>query len=103
MVVEKEKWTLKKIVKKVLRTGTFIGAGAVTGCLLKKADLSSLKGIGKLCAGLGILGLSTAAADAAANTIDKEVDEVADFIEDISTEDAEDTSDEEGDGVVAST
>lgn len=96
MTVEKEKWTLKKVVKKVLRTGTFIGAGAVTGCLLKQADLSSLKGIGKLCAGLGILGLSTAAADAAANTIEKEVDEISDFVDEVSTED-EDVVDEPAD------
>lgn len=101
MTAEKEKWTLKKVVKKVLRTGTFIGAGAVTGCLLKQADLSSLKGIGKLCAGLGILGLSTAAADAAANTIEKEVDEISDFVDEVSAED--DDVDEPADEEVVTT
>ena len=102
MAAEKEKWTLKKVVKKVLRTGTFIGAGAVTGCLLKQADLSSLKGIGKLCAGLGILGLSTAAADAAANTIEKEVDEISDFVDEVSAED-DDVDDASSDEEVVTT
>jgi len=96
MEVKKEKLTLKGIVKKVLKVGTYIGAGAVAGCALKGVDLSSLKGIGKMCAGLGIVGLSAAAADAASNAIEKGVDEVTDMIDEVSSEDYEvDESDDE--------
>jgi hypothetical protein len=83
---EKEKLTLKGIVKKVLKVGTYIGAGAVAGCALKGVDLSSLKGIGKMCAGLGIVGLSAAAADAASNAIEKGVDEVTELVDEVSSE-----------------
>lgn len=92
---KKEKLTLKGVIKKVLKVGTYIGAGAVAGCALKGVDLSSLKGIGKMCAGLGIVGLSAAAADAASNAIEKGVDEVTELVDEVSAEADESEEDDE--------
>ena len=55
------------------RAATCIGGGAVVGAVLKGQDLSSLKGLGKLCAGIGIIGLSHAAGGAAGDAIEKDI------------------------------
>ena len=86
MKAEKEKLTLKGIFKKILKYGTYIGAGAVAGCALKGVDLSGLKGVTKACAGLGILGISTAVADSAAEAVGKKFDEVIEVADDLSKE-----------------
>lgn len=77
---------IKEIAKAVLKTGALVGGGAVVGCLLRNSDLSGLKGIGKLCAGIGIIGLSHAAGNAAADALEKDVDTVCEFIEDVQKE-----------------
>lgn len=81
---EKKEVSFKDIAKLVLRTGALIGAGAVAGCCLRNQDLSGLKGIGKVCAGLGIIGISHAVGNAAADAIDKDVDNVCGFIGELS-------------------
>lgn len=83
--MEEKKVSFKSIAKLVLRTGAMIGAGAVAGCCLRNQDLSGLKGFGKICAGLGIVGISHAVGNAAADAIDKDVDNVCEFIGEIST------------------
>ena len=56
---------------------TKVGAAAVIGYLLKTQDLSGIKGFSKAFVGLGIIGLSHAAGDAAAKAIEKDVDGVS--------------------------
>jgi hypothetical protein len=73
--------TTKGLLKVLGSTGAMIGGGAVIGCALKGVDTTSLKGISKACAGLGILGLSHAAGNAAANAIGNDIENVSSFIE----------------------
>ena len=84
---------VKSAIKTVVNSAAFIGAGAVIGCLLKNADLRSLKGLGKICAGIGIIGLSHAAGQAAGNTLTKEVDDVFELVEEIQKATDEDDED----------
>jgi len=51
--------------------GAIIGASAVIGLLLRNQDLSGLKGFGKVCAGLGIVGLAGAAGAVAGDSMKK--------------------------------
>ena len=84
---------VKEIMKTVISGATYIGAGAVIGCLLKNADLRSLKGLGKICAGIGIIGLSHAAGQAAGDTLSKEVDNLCGLVDEIQS--ATESEDEE--------
>lgn len=97
---ENSKPTVKGVVKTVIHVGTWIGSGAIIGCLLKKADLSSMKGIAKLCTGLGITGLSVAAAKTASKAMDDEVDDIAGFIEEINAPEEEEETLEEVEPVI---
>lgn len=66
---------LFELGRTLAKAGGLIGGAAVVGCLLKGADLSALKGIGKLCAGIGIIGLGQAAGEAAGDALVKRVDD----------------------------
>lgn len=96
-----EKREVRGIIKTIVNSAAFIGAGAVVGCLLKNADLRSLKGLGKICAGIGIIGLSHAAGQAAGNTLTKEVDDVFDLVDEIDKAASPDEESEEVSETVA--
>lgn len=87
---KEKKVTLRGVFRTVLKYATYIGSGAVAGCALKGVDISGLKGVAKACAGLGILGITTAVADAASESIGKKFDDVTDLADDLSKEDDED-------------
>lgn len=91
---EENKPSVKGVIKTIIHVGTWVGSGAIIGCLLKKADLSSMKGIAKLCTGLGITGLSVAAAKTASKAMDEEVDDIANFIEEVNAPEEEETPEE---------
>ena len=60
-----------------------MGASAVIALLLRNQDLSGLKGFGKLCAGIGIVGLAGAAGTAAGGNLKKKVHNFFGFFKDI--------------------
>ncbi len=62
------------LAKVLGRCAAMVGGGAVIGAILKGQDLSGLKGIGKACAGIGIIGLSHAAGTAAGDAIERDID-----------------------------
>lgn len=60
-----------------------MGASAVIALLLRNQDLSGLKGFGKVCAGIGIVGLAGAAGTAAGGNLKKKVHNFFGFFKDI--------------------
>lgn len=91
---EKEIW---KLVKQAFKIGGIVGASAVIGYLLRGQDLSGMKGLGKLLAGLGIIGLASAAGEAAGESLVHKVDgaeEVAEFLLEVKEKYSEDEDDD---------
>lgn len=89
-VTTEEKRTLEEEFKELLRNidpllateeitafiaehAGIMGASAVIALLLRNQDLSGLKGFGKICAGVGIVGLAGAAGTAAGKHLDRKV------------------------------
>lgn len=59
------------------KAAAMIGGGAVIGAILRGQDLSGLKGLGKACAGIGIIGLSHAAGSAAGDAIERDINNLS--------------------------
>ena len=83
------------ISKTVIGIATYTGAGAVAGALLKNADLSNVKGFSKICAGIGVMGISHWVAKNASETLSNEFDGVIKAIHDITAPKKQETAKEE--------
>lgn len=81
--MEEQKGGAKELIQAIAEAVVFIGAGAVTGCFCKGLDLSTLKGLGRLCAGVGIIGISHSVGHAAGSVISDEVGVVWDCAEEL--------------------
>ena len=73
---EKEKKFGWKLAKQAFKVGGIVGASAVIGYLLRNQDLSGMRGFGKLFAGLGIIGLASAAGEVAGDALADKVESV---------------------------
>ena len=71
--MEQKKSAVQAFIEGILGAGAFIGAGAVSACILKTFDLSTIKGIAKICTGIGVIGISHAVGNSAAEAIRKDV------------------------------
>jgi hypothetical protein len=60
-----------------------MGASATIALLLRNQDLSGLKGFGKICAGVGIVGLAGAAGAAAGGHMKKKIHNIFGFFREI--------------------
>lgn len=79
--MEEKEVGAKELLQAFAEAIVFIGAGAVAGCFCKGLDLSTLKGLGRLCAGVGIIGISHSVGHAAGSVISDEVGVVWDCAE----------------------
>lgn len=79
--VKKVKDTGWKIAKTILKGCAYVGAGIVAGAACAGVDLGPLKGVAKVCTGIGIVGIAGAVGEASANQIDKFVDETRNLAE----------------------
>lgn len=85
-----------KAAKTVVHAAVFTGAGAAVTSLFKNTDMSGVKGIAKLCLGIGIMGTAHWVGNEASKTIDGEIDGITGLVKSLLVkEDAE--SEEEGD------
>ena len=78
--------SVKKPVKFVIGSAASLGAGALLGYVMKNINTSGMRGLGKLCVGVGISGLALAGGNAAKNAMDKEVEKTftaLGFVEDV--------------------
>ena len=71
----------RTVTKTVLGITTSIGAGALAAAGLKYIPADSVKGLGKLFAGIGACGIGLAVSDAAAGAMERKTDEVFDAVE----------------------
>ena len=69
--------TCTDIAKLFGKAAAMIGGGAVIGAILRGQDLSGLKGLGKACAGIGIIGLSHAAGSAAGDAVERDINNLS--------------------------
>ena len=70
-----------KVVKVVVGSLAAIGGSALAGAALKNVDSKTVKGIGKLCLPLGIVGLSHMAGGLAKMGVKESIDDTIDVIE----------------------
>ena len=82
------------IGKLIAHGAVYTGAGAVAGAILKNQNLSDLKGLGKLCAGVGCVGIAHWISKNAAETIDEEIDGIIGFIHNMTAPKEEQTDGE---------
>ena len=70
-----------KVAKMVVGGLAAIGGSALAGAVLKNVDSKTVKGIGKLCLPLGIVGLSHMAGNLARTGIQGSIDDTIDVVE----------------------
>lgn len=70
-----------KVVKIVVGAAAAIGGSALAGAALKNVDSKTVKGIGKLCLPLGVVGLSHMAGNLAKKGIQESIDDTIDIAE----------------------
>lgn len=70
-----------KVVKMVVGAAAAIGGSALAGVALKNVDSKTVKGIGKLCLPLGVVGLSHMAGNLAKKGIQESIDDSIDIAE----------------------
>lgn len=70
-----------KVVKMVVGAAAAIGGSALAGVALKNVDSKTVKGIGKLCLPLGVVGLSHMAGNLAKKGIQESIDDTIDIAE----------------------
>lgn len=66
--------------KTVIHAAVFTGAGAAVTSLFKNTDMSGVKGIAKLCLGIGIMGTAHWVGNEASKTIDGEIDGITGLV-----------------------
>ena len=79
--VKKAKDVGWNIAKTILKGCAYVGAGIIAGAACAGVDLGPLKGVAKVCTGIGIVGIAGAVGEASANQIDKFVDGSREFAE----------------------
>lgn len=87
------------VAKTVVHAAVYTGAGAAVTQLFKTTDMSGVKGIAKLCLGVGIMGTAHWVGNEASKTIDGEVDTIFNLIKPllVSPEDNEEECEEDDD------
>lgn len=70
-----------KVVKMVVGAAAAIGGSALAGVALKNVDSKTVKGIGKICLPIGIVGLSHIAGNLAKQGIQESIDDTIDIAE----------------------
>lgn len=78
-----------------MNAAVFTGAGAAVTSLFKNTDMSGVKGIAKLCLGIGIMGTAHWVGGEASKTIDGEIDSISGLLESILVKDEEEEEDVE--------
>ncbi len=93
------------VAKTVVHAAVHTGAGAAVTQLFKTTDMSGVKGIAKLCLGIGIMGTAHWVGNEASKTIDGEVDTIFNLIKPLlvspevnEEEECEEDDDEEDEG-----
>lgn len=76
-----KKTKVVKVVKAVVGAAAAIGGSALAGVALKNVDSKTVKGIGKLCLPLGVVGLSHMAGYFAKTGIEESIDETIEVVE----------------------
>lgn len=70
-----------KVVKIVVGAAAAIGGSALAGAALKNVDSKTIKGIGKICLPIGVVGLSHIAGNLAKQGIQESIDDTIDVVE----------------------
>lgn len=70
-----------KVVKTIVGAAAAIGGSALAGVALKNVDSKTVKGIGKICLPIGIVGLSHMAGNFAKKGIQESIDDTIDIAE----------------------
>lgn len=70
-----------KVVKTIVGAAAAIGGSALAGVALKNVDSKTVKGIGKICLPIGIVGLSHMAGNLAKKGIQESIDDTIDIAE----------------------
>ena len=70
-----------KVVKAVVGAAAAIGGSALAGAALKNVDSKTVKGIGKICLPIGVVGLSHIAGNLAKQGIQESIDDTIDVVE----------------------
>ena len=70
-----------KVVKAVVGAAAAIGGSALAGAALKNVDSKTIKGIGKICLPIGVVGLSHIAGNLAKQGIQESIDDTIDVVE----------------------
>lgn len=70
-----------KVVKTIVGAAAAIGGSALAGVALKNVDSKTVKGIGKICLPIGIVGLSHIAGNLAKQGIQESIDDAIDIAE----------------------
>ena len=70
-----------KVVKIVVGAAAAIGGSALAGAALKNVDSKTVKGIGKICLPIGVVGLSHIAGNLAKQGIQESIDDTIDVVE----------------------
>ena len=70
-----------KVAKMIVGGLAAIGGSALAGAALKNVDSKTVKGIGKLCLPLGVVGLSHVAGNLAKTGVQGSIDDTIDVVE----------------------
>ena len=70
-----------KVVKILVGAAAAIGGSALAGAALKNVDSKTVKGIGKICLPIGVVGLSHIAGNLAKQGIQESIDDTIDVVE----------------------